>query len=84
MKKAWLIVKKLWWLILGAVIIVLYFILRKPTNIHATLPSDNDKPKLEFPKDFLLIIKKKKEDIDAEISDMSRNDLIDDLNSRYE
>jgi hypothetical protein len=79
MKKAWLYVKKYWYIVVGAFLGYLATRTRKTIVDAGEDPRDNPPEELEVP-DFVKQLQEKKEANDAKIDDYDRQRVIDDLN----
>jgi len=83
MKKAWLIFKKVWWILLIALVGILYILLSGPRPPQAPPVYNPDKPEPEEAPDLLTKLIKKKEKVDEEIKGMGKRELIDNINNDY-
>lgn len=84
LKKAWEIVRKYWMILIAAGGFILGFLLRrshKPIGLGA---SQAEPPKPLETRDAVEEYKDEKEKSDASVDTMDRDDLIDDINSRYD
>lgn len=84
MKKTFLLLKKYGWLLLIVAGAVVSFLLsRKPKTVPGQIPPP-EPPKPRIAENFIKMAQNRKEQIDEEIKNLSRKQLIDSINSDYE
>lgn len=87
MKKFVDFIKRYWALLLAGLAFIAGIIFKSSsqrTPPPSIKPPPEDPPEKEEAKDFVGEHKEEKEKIDAKVDDMSRDELVDSINSRYD